>query len=148
MSSVIVTEECPSRSLTTFGGARPKASVRDDDGHLAIAKFPRKDDENNTVVWEAVALELAASRLLDPATSLVDSGEATTAEVRSLLKEKNLARLTMPTGALERQLCDDLDHFYVTDAAERFARVAERFLGSKPSSLEAIEVWGEDRLVH
>jgi hypothetical protein len=43
-------------------------------------------------------------------------------------------------------LCDDLDHFYVTDAAERFARVAERFLGAKPSRLEAVEVWGDDRL--
>jgi len=77
---------------------------------------------------------------------LIDSGEATAAEVKSLLKEKGLARATMPTGALERHLCDDLDHFYVTDAAERFARVAERFLGAKPSRLEAVEVWGEDKL--
>jgi glutamate racemase len=77
---------------------------------------------------------------------LIDSGEATALEVKTLLKEKDLARLTMPTGALERNLCDDLDHFYVTDAAERFARVAERFLGAKPSRLEAVEVWGEDRL--
>ncbi|HKP39238.1 MAG TPA: glutamate racemase [Pyrinomonadaceae bacterium] len=80
------------------------------------------------------------------AVKLIDSGEATAAEVKSLLREKGLARDTPPTGALERQLCDDLDHFYVTDAAERFARVAERFLGSKPSRLEAVEVWGEDRL--
>ena len=77
---------------------------------------------------------------------LIDSGEATAAEVKTLLKEKGLARLTPPTGALERQLCDDLDHFYVTDAADRFARVAERFLGSKPSRLEAVEVWGDDQL--
>ena len=77
---------------------------------------------------------------------LIDSGEATALEVKSLLKEKGLARSTPGTGALERQLCDDLDHFYVTDAAERFARVAERFLGSKPSRLEAVEVWGDDRL--
>jgi glutamate racemase len=77
---------------------------------------------------------------------LIDSGEATALEVRTLLKEKSLARLTPPTGALERQLCDDLDHFYVTDAAERFARVAERFLGATPSRLEAVEVFGEDRL--
>ena len=77
---------------------------------------------------------------------LVDSGEATAAEVKSLLKEKGLARLTPGTGALDRQLCDDLDHFYVTDAAERFARVAERFLGSKPARLEAVEVWGDDKL--
>jgi glutamate racemase len=78
--------------------------------------------------------------------TLIDSGEATAVEVKSLLKQKDLARLTPPTGALERQLCDDLDHFYVTDAAERFARVAERFLGSKPSRLEAVEVWGKDNL--
>ena len=80
------------------------------------------------------------------AVKLIDSGEATASEVKALLKDKGLARLTPPTGALERQLCDDLDHFYVTDAAERFARVAERFLGAKPSRLEAVEVWGEDRL--
>ena len=77
---------------------------------------------------------------------LIDSGEATAVEVKSLLNEKSLARLTMPTGALERHLCDDLDHFYVTDAAERFSRVAERFLGVKPSRLEAVEIWGEDKL--
>ena len=45
---------------SSLGGARPKASVRDRDGQLAIAKFPRRDDEYNTVVWEAVSLRLAA----------------------------------------------------------------------------------------
>jgi serine/threonine-protein kinase HipA len=45
---------------SSLGGARPKASVRDRDGHLAIAKFPNKGDEINTVLWEAVALALAA----------------------------------------------------------------------------------------
>ena len=44
---------------SSLGGARPKASVREKDGPLAIAKFPRKDDEINTVLWEAVALTLA-----------------------------------------------------------------------------------------
>ena len=77
---------------------------------------------------------------------LIDSGEATAREVKSLLKEKGLARASSDTDALERHLCDDLDHFYVTDAAERFARVAERFLGSKPARLEAVEVWGHDEL--
>jgi serine/threonine-protein kinase HipA len=45
---------------SSLGGARPKASIRDRDGHLAIAKFPNKGDEVNTVLWEAVALTLAA----------------------------------------------------------------------------------------
>ncbi len=44
---------------SSLGGARPKASVRDHDGHLAIAKFPSRGDEVNTVAWEAVALRLA-----------------------------------------------------------------------------------------
>jgi len=44
---------------SSLGGARPKASVREKDGHLGIAKFPRKDDEINTVVWKAVALSIA-----------------------------------------------------------------------------------------
>jgi serine/threonine-protein kinase HipA len=44
---------------SSLGGARPKASVIEKDGRLAIAKFPRKDDETNTVLWEAVALALA-----------------------------------------------------------------------------------------
>ena len=44
---------------SSLGGARPKASVRDKDGHLAIAKFPRRDDDNNAVLWESVSLVLA-----------------------------------------------------------------------------------------
>lgn len=75
---------------------------------------------------------------------LVDSGEATADEVAALLKEKGLENPNAISG--ERRLCDDLDHFYVTDAADRFARVAERFLGVKPAKLEAIEVYGADEV--
>lgn len=75
---------------------------------------------------------------------LVDSGEATAEEVESLLNEKQLSNPNEVKG--RRRLCDDLDHFHVTDAADRFARVAERFLGAKPSKLEAIEIYGSDTL--
>jgi serine/threonine-protein kinase HipA len=44
---------------SSLGGARPKASVREKGGQLAIAKFPRKDDETSTVIWETLALTLA-----------------------------------------------------------------------------------------
>jgi serine/threonine-protein kinase HipA len=44
---------------SSLGGARPKASVRDKDGSLTIAKFPNQGDEINTVLWEAAALTLA-----------------------------------------------------------------------------------------
>jgi serine/threonine-protein kinase HipA len=57
---------------TSLGGARPKASVRDKGGHLAIAKFPRRDDEINTVAWEAVALALAKNSGIAVPTSRVE----------------------------------------------------------------------------
>ena len=86
------------------------------------------------------------ARVVGDKVRLIDSGEATAREVELLLKLKGLARTPRESLAAERKLCDDLDHFYVTDAAERFAKVAERFLGSAPSVLEAVEVWGHDEL--
>lgn len=44
---------------SSLGGARPKASVLDSRGELAIAKFPSPTDDWTTVLWEAVALTLA-----------------------------------------------------------------------------------------
>jgi serine/threonine-protein kinase HipA len=43
---------------SSLGGARPKASVYDSDV-LSIAKFPKKDDDIQTTLWEAHALSLA-----------------------------------------------------------------------------------------
>ena len=44
---------------SSLGGARPKASVIDDKGHLWIAKFPSSRDEKNAGAWEMVLHELA-----------------------------------------------------------------------------------------
>lgn len=62
---------------SSLGGARPKASVRDNDGQLAVAKFPYKNDENNVVVWEAVALALAdRAGLSVPSWRLLDISDS------------------------------------------------------------------------
>lgn len=45
---------------SSLGGARPKATVVDTEGQLWIAKFPSKNDENDTGAWEMVAHDLAA----------------------------------------------------------------------------------------
>ncbi len=80
---------------------------------------------------------------------LIDSGAATAASVERCLRERELASQINEhdTRYGKRELCDDLDHFYVTDAAQRFARVAERFLGVTPRVLEAVEVWGDDSIL-
>jgi len=107
--------------------------VRDFDPHslvLGCTHYPILRDVIQQTVGENV--------------KLIDSGEAAAEEVEQLLADKNLANPNKISG--ERQLCDDLDHFYVTDAAERFAKVAERFLGATPNKLEAVEVYGRDEL--
>jgi glutamate racemase len=86
------------------------------------------------------------SKTVGEDVNLIDSGAATARDVEALLESSDMTH-EEPLGLYqERQLCDDLDHFYVTDAAERFAKVAERFLGTAPSILEAVEVWGHDEL--
>ncbi len=44
---------------SSLGGARPKASVIDQHGHLCIAKFPKETDEYSMETWEEIALRLA-----------------------------------------------------------------------------------------
>ena len=47
------------RPGSSLGGARPKATVVDTKGELWIAKFPSKNDENDTGAWEKVVHDLA-----------------------------------------------------------------------------------------
>ncbi len=47
------------RPGSSLGGARPKATVVDTQGQLWIAKFPSKNDDNNTGAWEKVVHDLA-----------------------------------------------------------------------------------------
>ncbi|MFD3509111.1 type II toxin-antitoxin system HipA family toxin [Nocardia sp. NPDC058666] len=54
----------------TLGGARPKASVRDED-RLCIAKFPHHADSWDVMAWEKTALDLAeAAGITTPARTL------------------------------------------------------------------------------
>jgi len=43
----------------SLGGARPKASIIDNDGSLWIAKFPSRNDQGDIGGWEIVTYELA-----------------------------------------------------------------------------------------
>lgn len=88
----------------------------------------------------------AISEAVGRDTLLIDSGDATADAVQSLLETRGLSCPRGPNRDRGRQLCDNLDHFYVTDAAQRFSKVAERFLGAAPTVLEAVEVWGHDEL--
>lgn len=55
----------------SLGGARPKASVVDPNGHLWIAKFPSVRDEFDVGAWEMVLYTLAKACGLDVPDALV-----------------------------------------------------------------------------
>lgn len=53
------------RPGSSLGGARPKATVTDPKDQLWIAKFPSRNDENDTGAWEMTVHDLAALCGLD-----------------------------------------------------------------------------------
>lgn len=54
-----------------LGGARPKSAVVDNDGNLAIAKFPKADDDRSIPHGEVLALRLARHVGIDAAPARV-----------------------------------------------------------------------------
>lgn len=74
---------------------------------------------------------------MGPEVMLVDSAEATAEETAEVLKRE---------GLLNREQTPGGNRFYVTDAAKRFHRIAERILNAPLEHLEAVEVWGHDKL--
>lgn len=56
------------------GGARPKSAVIDNEGRLAIAKFPKNDDDRSIPHGEVLAMTLAATAGIDvAAATLLDA---------------------------------------------------------------------------
>lgn len=53
----------------SLGGARPKASITDNDGGLWIAKFPSRNDQGDIGGWEFVTYELAIASGINMAES-------------------------------------------------------------------------------
>lgn len=56
---------------TSVGGMRPKCTVVDDDGHLAIGKFPSIKDDRSVTRGEVLALHLAKTARISVAASRV-----------------------------------------------------------------------------
>jgi len=56
---------------TSLGGMRPKCTLLDEDGRLAIGKFPSLSDERSVTRGEVLALKLAAQAGIDAAPARV-----------------------------------------------------------------------------
>lgn len=56
----------------SLGGARPKASVRDEQDRLWIAKFPSRNDRDDVGGWEMVVHQLAEAAGIDVPTARIE----------------------------------------------------------------------------
>ncbi|MGE8521120.1 MAG: type II toxin-antitoxin system HipA family toxin [Alcaligenes faecalis] len=57
---------------TSLGGARPKSTVRDTDGRLALGKFPSQSDRRDVIRGEVLAMQLAANAGINVAETRIE----------------------------------------------------------------------------
>lgn len=61
---------------TSLGGARPKASVLDEDGSLTVAKFPSRKDDYDVAAWEHFCHVMARKASINVAeTRIIPGGD-------------------------------------------------------------------------
>ena len=76
---------------SSLGGARPKASVISEEGHLWITKFPSKNDEFDVGAWEYLIYKLALKCKVDMAKSRAETfySDQTTFMTKRFDRDKN-----------------------------------------------------------
>ncbi|MCA0049300.1 type II toxin-antitoxin system HipA family toxin [Mesorhizobium sp. B283B1A] len=122
---------------TSLGGLRPKCSVVDDDGRLAIGKFPSVADDRSVTKGEVLAMILARKAGVEAAeTRLIDSDGAPVALIRRFDRTPNGNRLMYVSAAtmIGAESGDAGEHSY-TELVDMLRRH-----GSQPAA-DIEELW-------
>ncbi len=92
---------------SSLGGARPKASVRDEGGNLCIAKFPSRADTRDMAAWEMLAYRLAHKcGICMPEARLLDTGDQSTYLVKRFDRTETRGRLAFISAMTLTQRSD------------------------------------------
>jgi serine/threonine-protein kinase HipA len=100
---------------TSLGGMRPKCSVVDESGRLAIAKFPSLNDERAVTKGEVLALQLAHEcGVRVPGSRVLDSDGLPVAVIRRFDRTEGGRRIPYISAAtlLGADPADAREHFY------------------------------------
>lgn len=100
---------------TSLGGLRPKCTIRDEDGHLAIGKFPSVTDERAVTKAEVLALKLATTAGINAAEArIVKCDDVPIAVIRRFdrTKEGNRIPYLSATTLLGTSRNDPREHTY------------------------------------
>lgn len=120
---------------TSIGGLRPKCTVRDVDGHLAIGKFPSIGDNRSVTRGEVLALKLAARVGIDAAEARIEVIDgAPIAVIRRFDRTADGGRLPYLSGGslLQAQRHEDRAYSEIADAL--------RAIGAEPT-LDVQQLW-------
>lgn len=144
-----IREACEDSPVEIFSRACPLfvPLVEEGETESAVARLvaeqylaPLREQKIDTLVLGCTHYPLLKNVIAETMGSgvrLIDSAEAVAEETARILEQ---------AGWLDADDEPRESHFYVTDAAKRFHRIAERILGSPLEHLEAVEVWGHDKL--
>jgi serine/threonine-protein kinase HipA len=109
---------------TSLGGMRPKCTIVDEDGHLAIGKFPSVQDERAVTRAEVLALRLAHAAGINASHArIVHSDGLPVALIRRFDRE-NGGRIPYLSAASLLQASREEDHSY-TEIAEQILVVSD-----------------------
>ena len=98
---------------TSIGGLRPKCTLVDDNGRLAIGKFPSVSDERSVTKGEVLALHLASAAGIDAAEArIVYSEGAPVAVVRRFDRTREGGRIPYLSAASALQARRDEERTY------------------------------------
>lgn len=104
---------------TSLGGLRPKCTIVDQDGHLAIGKFPSVKDEREVTKGEVLALHLATAAGIDAARArIVHTEGSPVAIVRRFDRTNPGGRIPYLSAASMLQARRNEDRSY-TEIADR-----------------------------
>lgn len=98
---------------TSLGGMRPKCTLIDEDGRLAIGKFPSVGDARSVTRGEVLALKLAALAGIDAAPArIVLLGEVPVAVIGRFDRDQSDGRIPYQSAASLLQASRDEDRSY------------------------------------
>lgn len=114
---------------TSLGGMRPKCTIQDDDGHLAIGKFPSVADERPVTKGEVLVMQLASEAGIRTAdTRLVDGKGVPVVISRRFDRTPTGERVPFLSAAafLGLEKGDPSEHYY-TELVERMRSFGSHF---------------------
>ena len=97
---------------TSLGGLRPKCSIVDSDGHLAIGKFPSVTDDRAVTKGEVLALRLAARAGIRAAEARIVMSENTPVAVVRRFDRSGNGRIPYVSAATLMAADPAADHTY------------------------------------